>query len=204
MNPDESFAILILAAGASQRMGRPKQLLEVAGQPMIQIAVGAALATAAHPVIVVLGANHEETARALSPSKVHCTVNPNWREGMGASLRHGMQTLTQLAPDCAAVIVMLADQPGLGPAHLAQLVDRHRASRRPVVATDIQGLVQPPALFARQWFPRLAASSGDRGARALLQDAAAEIETVRLDALVDIDTPEDYRRFVQGQSEKAT
>lgn len=178
-------------------MGVPKQLLPVQGQTMVRRAAELARQATAGPVIVVLGANAEQVGEALEGLDVERTTNPDWEEGMGTSLRHGMSRLAAIAPACSAALVLLADQPGIQAVHLAALIERHARFPKHIIASEHHGVTQPPVLFPKTWFARLAALSGDRGAKAILRDAGPQMQRVPLPTLDDVDTPEDYDAFIK-------
>jgi molybdenum cofactor cytidylyltransferase len=183
---------LILAAGASTRMGRPKQLLEIEGRPLVVRAVEAALASPSWPVVVVLGANAEAIRPVLAGLPVLVTENAAWPEGMAASIRAGTETLQQFSRHLDAALVALCDQPAFSTATIAQLIDAQRATGRSIVAARYSGRLGAPALFLRRHFSTLASLTGEEGARALLNGDPAEITAVDLPELAfDLDTPAD-------------
>src|SRR5690348_15246469 len=102
-------AILILAAGNSIRMGTPKQLLDVGGQPLVRHAAGIALESGCGPVAVILGANEAAIAPALAGLPVEIVYNPRWPEGMGTSIQAGLKS--EKARGADGIIIFLADQP---------------------------------------------------------------------------------------------
>lgn len=187
------FGAVILAAGASTRMGTPKQLLELGGQPLLVRAVEAALASPAWPVVVVVGANAETIRPALARLPVLVTENPAWTEGMAASIRAGVTTLRQFSRALDAALIALCDQPAFSADTIAQLVAAHRATGRSIVAARYSGRNGAPALFAREHFATLTALTGEEGARALLNGDASRVAPVELPALaLDLDTPADF------------
>jgi molybdenum cofactor cytidylyltransferase len=190
--------LLLLAAGASRRMGRPKQLLPVAGQPLLRHAAGQALAAPVSPIFVVLGAQAAEIAPCLDGLALRIAVNSDWAEGLGSSVRTGLQALLADTPGLPAVIIALADQPDCPAAHYARLIAAHRETGRGIVASIADGTPRPPVLFTAEWFPRLLALEGDAGARNLLQEQRAVLATVPLATATDLDTPDDYDRFRRG------
>jgi len=187
------FGVAILAAGASTRMGTPKQLLDVGGRPLLVRAVEAALASAAWPVVVVLGAHAEKIRPLLAPYPVLVTENSAWSEGMAASIRAGVTTLQQFSRHLDAALIALCDQPAFSAATIAQLVAAQRSSGRSIVAARYAGRQGAPAMFLREHFPTLTALTGEEGARALLNDQPALVTPVDLPGLaLDLDTPEDF------------
>jgi molybdenum cofactor cytidylyltransferase len=186
------FGAVILAAGPSTRMGAPKQLLELEGQPLLVHAVNAALASPAWPVVVVLGANAEKIRPVLAQLPVLVTENAAWAEGMAASLRAGVTTLQQFSRRLDAALIALCDQPAFSAATIVQLITAQRTTGKSIVASRYAGRNGAPALFLREHFPTLTALTGEEGARALLNDHPERVATVDLPALaLDLDTPAD-------------
>jgi len=187
------FGVMVLAAGASARMGTPKQLLPVHGRPLVAHTVAAALASEGWPVVVVLGAHAEKIRPALARVPVLFAENPAWAEGLASSIRAGMGTMQQFSRRLDAVLVALGDQPAFSADVIARLVAGQRSGGRSIVAARYRGRQGAPALFLREHFPALAALIGEEGARSLLNDDPSRITAVDLPALgVDLDTPEDY------------
>jgi molybdenum cofactor cytidylyltransferase len=187
------FGAVILAAGASTRMGTPKQLLELEGKPLVVRAVEAALASPAWPVVVVLGAHEEQIRPGLARLPVLIAENAAWSEGMASSIRTGVMTLGQFSRAIDAVVIALCDQPAFSAAVIAQLVAAQRTTGRSIVAAHYHGRNGAPALFMREHFPALTALTGEEGARALLNGDPSQIATVDLPALaLDLDTPGDF------------
>lgn len=194
MNPPSfRFGLIILAAGPSSRMGQPKQLLPLAGQPLLLRVVDAALASAAWPVVVVLGAEAEKIRPLLTRRPVLVAENPAWAEGMASSVRTGIAMLQQFSRSLDAALITLCDQPAFSADVIARLVQRQRATGRSIVAAHYNGRNAAPALFLRQHFPALAALTGEEGARALLNAHPELVAVENLPELaVDLDTPADY------------
>ncbi len=187
------FGAVILAAGSSARMGSPKQLLELAGKPLLVRAVEAALASPAWPVVVVLGAQAEKIRPVLARLPVLITENPAWAEGMAASIRAGVTTLRQFSRALDGALIALCDQPAFSADTIAQLVAAQQATGRSIVAARYSGRQGAPALFLREHFPTLVALTGEEGARVLLNDTPDRVAAVDLPALaLDLDTPEDF------------
>lgn len=187
------FGAVILAAGASTRMGTPKQLLPLDGQPLLSRVVEAALASAAWPVVVVLGANAELIRPVLARHPILIVENPAWAEGMAASIRTGVTTLRQFSRALDAAIVTLCDQPAFSADVIAQLVATQHATGRSIVAAHYAGRNGAPALFLREHFATLTSLTGEEGARSLLNGDTTAVATVDLPQLAqDLDTPAHY------------
>lgn len=186
------FGVVILAAGASSRMGTPKQLLPVEGKPLLVRAVEAALGSAAWPVVVVLGANAELIRPVLARLPVLVTENAAWAEGMAASIRAGVTTLQQFSRSLDGALIALCDQPAFSTDTITRLVEAHHTTGRSIVAAHYAGRRGAPALFLRQHFAALIALTGEEGARALLHGDPAAVASVDLPTLaLDLDTPAD-------------
>ena len=191
--PTFRFGAVILAAGASTRMGAPKQLLALEGRPLVVRAVEAALASPAWPVVVVLGAHAEKIRPVLARLPVLIAESPVWAEGMAASIRAGVTTLRQFSRALDGALVALCDQPAFSADTIAQLVAAQRTTGRSIVAARYGGRHGAPALFLRGHFETLVHLTGEEGARALLNGDPARVASVDLPALaLDLDTPADY------------
>ena len=194
--PAFRFGLVLLAAGASRRMGKPKQLIEIGGQPLVVRAAEAALASAAWPVVVVLGANAEKIRPLLARLPVLVAENPAWTEGMASSLRAGVDTLRMFSRALDGALVAVADQPAFSADVIARLVAVRGATGQSIVAARYAGRLGVPVLFGQVHFAALAALTGEDGARHFLAEHAGETAAVDLPELaVDLDTPEDVARL---------
>jgi molybdenum cofactor cytidylyltransferase len=177
-------------------MGEPKQLIEIGGKALVVRVAEAALASAAWPVVVVLGANAEKIRPLLARLPVLVAENPTWGEGMASSLRAGVSTLRTFSRALDGALVAVADQPAFSAEAITRLVDEQRKTGRSIVAARYAGRLGVPALFRREHFAALAALTGEEGARHFLAAHAAEAAAVDLPELaVDLDTPEDVARL---------
>lgn len=186
--------VVLLAAGGSTRMGRPKQLLPLEGKPLIVRAAEAALASPAWPIVVVLGAQADAIRLALARLPVLIAENPTWAEGMASSLRAGLGVLDAFSTQVDAALFALCDQPAFSADTIRQLIAAQRDTGRSIVAARYGGHLGAPALFVRSHFHALTTLTGDQGARQLLVNAPPEtVAVVELPELaVDLDTPADY------------
>ena len=185
-------AAVILAAGGSARMGEPKQLLVLQGQPMVRRVTGAVCAAGLAQVVVVVGAHAQSVKEAIFDLDVDLVVNSAWREGMGTSVRAGIRTLS---PEIQAALLVLADQPALSPNLLQALVARYRITRARIVAPFYQGRRGNPVLFDRALFPELLSIEGDQGGREVVArygDAVERVEIQDPRAFMDVDTRQDF------------
>ncbi|WP_345223516.1 nucleotidyltransferase family protein [Hymenobacter koreensis] len=203
MNPRPApVAALLLAAGASTRMGRPKQLLPYQGRTLVRHAAETALAAGCAPVVVVTGALHDELAAELRGLPVRLVQNKVWAAGMGTSIGVGVQAVEELAPDAAAVLLLLSDQPLVTTDFLRQLLQAWQQSGLPV-ATGYADTVGVPAVFGRMVWPQLLALPAEAGAKPLLQRLGDELGVVLFAAAAtDVDTPEQYAALLAHAPQK--
>lgn len=189
---------ILLAAGASIRMGQPKQLIPIAGQPLVVRAVEAMLATPLWPIVVVVGAHAEKIRPLLARYPVLTIENPAWSEGMASSLRTGIATVQQFSRGVDAALIALCDQPAFSAHAVEMLLDAARRSQADVVASHYNNRLGSPVIFRRNRFGALIALTGDEGGRALLNDAAHPAVAVDLPELgLDLDRPEDLAAWEQ-------
>jgi molybdenum cofactor cytidylyltransferase len=195
------IAAIVLAAGGSVRMGQPKQLLPISGQPMVRRVTEAVCTSGLAQVVVVLGAHSDAVRKALAGMPVDIVLNEQWTVGLSTSMRLGIGALR---PDIQAVLMVLADQPTLTRDLLQTLVARYRATAAPVVVPFFQGKRGNPVLFDRALFPELLAVQGDQGGRMLLVHYQQQMERVETDdpaVVIDIDTRQDYERATEQRPE---
>jgi molybdenum cofactor cytidylyltransferase len=187
---------VVLAAGASSRLGRPKQLMLHEGVPLVVRAARTALATGADPVVVVLGANAEAVRATLSAIPVTSVGNPEWCHGIGTSVATGVRVIISCAPSVAGILVMLTDQPLVGDAALGRLMDAWSDSdRHSIAAAAYANTIGVPAVFGRGHFDALCSLPPAAGAARLLRQANARVRRVAMpEAALDIDTPDDLER----------
>lgn len=183
--------LILLAAGASTRLGQSKQLLPFRGRSLLRHAAETALATSCRPVVVVLGASAELLRTQLAGLPLQTVFNPLWSEGVASSIRAGLETLT-----ADAVLFTLCDQPLVTSEMLERIINRHRRGGAEIVASEYNGTIGVPALFSRSYFPDLAALKGDAGAKRILLQVPARVARVPLpEAAFDVDRPEQTARL---------
>lgn len=192
MQQKRMVGVVILAAGESARMGEPKQLLSYHGKTLLRHAIETAQALPDAPILVVLGAHFAQVRPELDGLRVLVAENVDWQEGMGTSLRVGLNALRTLYPETGAALFLLCDQPHITTALLEGLVTAWRDGA-PIAACAYAGKLGVPALFDASLFPELLALHGDEGARTLLKRYAAQVAAFPFpEGLVDVDTPADY------------
>jgi len=188
------IAALVLAAGRAVRMGSPKLLLPVGGEALLARVLRAARASRCDDVLVVVGAGADEITAAAREAGARAVLNPRYAEGMGTSVAAGIAALPD---ECEAVVVLLGDQPFVGPEIINALIDAHRDTGRPLVASRYGTVRGAPMLIGRDLFDEARALDGDVGARVLLRghpDLLAEVDVGEGPASWDVDTPDDLER----------
>lgn len=196
MSHGGAIGIVLLAAGEASRYGAPKQLLVIDGEPMARRMARAALDVSPW-VTVVAGAHGEAVEHALRGVAVETAFHDRWVDGMGSSLAFGVRQLRRRHGALDAIVICLADQPAIGATHLRALVAASEAEPASIVASaygdDVLGA---PCLFPSRYFAELEALDGTDGARRLLLRHAGDVRGVPMpEARIDIDTPQDYRRW---------
>jgi molybdenum cofactor cytidylyltransferase len=190
----ESVAGVILAAGASRRLGRSKQLLLWRGKPFIFHVARTALDAGLAPVAVVTGAEADDVRAALAGAPVEIVHNPHWAEGQSTSVRAGLQALP---PQATAAVFLLADQPHIPVELVRALIERHAQTHTPIVAPMVEGKRGNPVLFDRAVFPDLMSLQGDAGGRQVFSRyAIAAVLWNDPKLLLDVDTLKDYERLL--------
>lgn len=191
--------ILILAAGASTRMGKPKQQLGYQNATLLQHTVQTALAIKNAVVLVVLGANYELIEPDMAALPVKIVNNENWEQGMASSIKAGIMALKESFPGVQGVLLMLCDQPFVHAALLEQLINACQDSNKAIAACTYQNTYGAPVLFGKLYFDELLNLQGEQGAKPLLLKHNDRIKSIFFaQGKIDIDTPHDYKNLLQA------
>ena len=187
------ISAVILAAGRSQRMGSPKLLLDLSGRTLLHRVVENTRASRCEEIVIVLGAEAERVQAEAQGPGVRFVTNERYGEGMGGSLAVGIGAL---APSCEAAVVLLGDQPFVGPAAIDALIAAYRQTGKPIVASRYGKVTGAPTLIGRRLFLEARGLEGDMGGRSLMRRYPELVVEVPLpDAVaVDVDTPQDLER----------
>jgi molybdenum cofactor cytidylyltransferase len=195
------IAAVVLSAGESSRMGRPKALLPIEGETFIGRIVGSLKRTQVGKILVVLGHNAGPLAAAIRALPVEILINPNYQLGQLSSLQVAVRTLLP-DPDCDGMLVHLVDHPYIDASLVDRMIRQFYESKKDIVVPRCRGKRGHPVLFSRRLFGELLDAPMDQGAKAVVNahgDATLEIETDDEGITVDIDTPELYRQHVKGE-----
>ena len=187
---------IVLAAGTSTRMGTNKLLLELDGTTVLRRVVTRTLDAGLDPVVVVLGHEADKARELLQLLPARTIVNPDYQEGMNASLAAGLRALP---PGVAGAVVVLADMPLVTRDMIAAVLDRYRRSGARLVVSEYGGRPAPPVLYDRSLFAELMAEPGDGMGRSVVSRHRAEAIVVQwpVAALQDLDVPDDYVRITR-------
>ena len=189
----ERIAGIVLAAGASQRFGQPKQLLSWRGKALVRHVVETAITAGLDPVVVVGGEATDQLRLILADLPAQLVNNPEWEMGQSTSLRAGLMALPQA---CGGAVFLLADQPHIPTALVRTLVEVHAAGLAPLVAPQAAGRRANPVLFDQQTFPDLLALQGDVGGRVIFSKYPVSwVPWHDASILLDVDTPEDFLKL---------
>lgn len=190
-----SLHVIVLAAGASSRLGQPKQLVRIGGRPALHRVVSSATSLAGHSVTVVIGSHAQDLSRLLAHSPASVIVNRHWEEGMASSIRCGLGALPAA---CDAVLILLGDQVAVTSDDLKRLAAAWSDQEGSIAAATYEQRVGVPAIFPRIFFSELAELRGDQGARRILERNSYRLIRVPMpNAAIDLDTPDDLAALTQ-------
>lgn len=192
---------IILAAGMGSRMGRTKQLVQLAGRPMLAHVLENCCKTALSPLVLVLGHGADQIQEQLPPKHLASTTiifNPDYASGMASSVGTGLKALNQLRPDAPGALFVLGDQPTVGPEIITSILTAARGRKETILIPRFNGRQGNPVYFGRAFFPELSALSGDRGGRALFArhpEALTHVDIPSEDICLDLDSPADLNQI---------
>lgn len=192
-----NIAVLILAAGASSRMGSPKQLLKWGTSTLLGHSIQTVLESQASSGVVVLGAHYKQVKQSIDQFPVTILNNTDWKQGLGKSIACGVLYIMKHLPETEGVLVVLADQPFVDTAHVNTLIESFKPNKKEIIATAYgEGKQGVPVLFDKMYFKMLVKLNDDGGAKRLLKPYNEHVHGVKPPSEnLDIDDPEDYKRF---------
>jgi molybdenum cofactor cytidylyltransferase len=192
VNETRKIGGILLAAGGSKRLGRPKQFLQLDGKTLLLRAAESMAASICDPIIAVLGGERERAEREIAGVRLKVCFNEDWESGMSSSIKVGLKKLLSMEANIDAVIISLCDQPFVNSDAIDRLAAKFLETGKHMVAARYDGVAGVPALFSRVMFDKLSLLEGDKGARDMLRDPNVSIETIEIEeAAVDIDTRDD-------------
>jgi molybdenum cofactor cytidylyltransferase len=194
----EHACVVILAAGKSNRLGSPKQLLDYKGRSLLQHAAEAAVGTGLHPVLVITGARAEMMEKELNNYPVQLIFNKDWEEGMASSIRCGVNAAIQLNPKTDGILCMVCDQPFADTQLLNELIAKQKESGMPIAACVYDEVIGTPAIYHKSIFPELLSLKGDIGAKKIINGHKESVATISFNSgKTDIDTASDYQNLLK-------
>lgn len=191
----QKTAILILAAGSSSRMGKPKQLLPYKNTTLLGNAIEQAQKSSANAMFCVLGANAKIIKTSIEKHQIETIYNPNYKDGLSSSIVTGIDYLSTKNFD--AVLIMLADQPNVDSKYLNELIKTFEENLSKIISSSYNENLGVPAIFPKKYFVELLKLKGDKGAKDLLKKYQTEIITMKPFDLIDIDTKKDYQNLIK-------
>lgn len=194
--------VIILAAGASNRLGYPKQLVKFKEKPLLQHVIDVADSVGFDKNILVLGAQAEEIQKGIELRDFEIIINENWEEGVGSSLSKGISEALNRENKLDHVLILLSDQPLVTKEKIQELLQVHQGSNTPATFAEYEGATGVPAIFSRLLFSDLKKLKGDQGAKKLLFNNNLQFETVKFEnGNFDVDTAEDVELLKQMEEE---
>lgn len=194
-NPN--IGIVILAAGASTRMGTPKQLLRYQERSLLRHTIEVAIASVCQPIVVVLGAYAQLIRPEISQLPVQIVENLQWNQGMSSSIKVGIQALKTSYPEVEAVILTLCDQPFISTEIINQLALAYHFANQPIIACEYAETLGVPALFSDRLFSELMTLTAGEGAKQIIKKHSEEVFSISFpEGATDIDTPKEYALLV--------
>ena len=189
--------IILLAAGTSSRLGKPKQLLEFNDTTLLQNAIVQAKSLPNSFVLVVTGAYKESIAYEVSKTDVQSIHNRNWESGMASSIVIGLLKLEELKPTIDSCIISVCDQPHISTAIFKDLINNYNESGKGIVASNYSDTLGVPVLFDRKYFEELKKLKGNEGAKKIIQLHQTDVATIAFEkGAIDIDSIEDYNKLI--------
>lgn len=193
------LAIIILAAGKSNRLGSPKQLLKYKDKGLLQNTIEVALAVNISPVLVITGANASVIEAELLTYQVKPVFNENWENGMASSLKCGLDFAEQIVPDLDGVLLMVCDQPFVDEVLIKNLIEKQKETGKAITACSYEEVTGIPAIFHKTIFPELKMLEGDNGAKNIIRNNKDKLVTFPFKlGKIDIDTKLDYENLLNA------
>lgn len=187
--------VILLAAGASSRLGRPKQLLKFQEETLLSKTIKSAQQVISGPIIVVLGSQSERIQSSLMVDGVTWLKNNKWESGMASSLREGLNYLIE-NENPQQILLLLSDQPFVDPELILQLMTEKEDSAKGIAACSYADTIGVPAIFDQKYFSELVQLQGDQGAKKVIKNHLDDLQQIPFElGGIDIDTPGDWDRF---------
>ena len=188
----ENTGVVILAAGASVRLGQAKQLIEFQGRPLLEYVIDQFEEIAITTRILVLGAFADLIQESVITGKFDMVINENWQEGMASTIRKGLESALSKDDKLEHILFVLSDQPFVTKALFEKLLQMHTGGNKAITACKYQNVMGAPAVFSKSLFPELLSLQGTLGAGSLIKRYPDQVAVFPFEqGAIDIDTPED-------------
>lgn len=201
MAKKSEIGLIILAAGASVRMGKSKQSLDFEGKTLLQRTIQTALDSECRPIVVILGSQIDVLKNEIKNFDVQIVENADWEKGMSSSIKTGLEKILEINNRISGVVIMVCDQPFVSAELINRLVKDYRETENLIVASRYSETLGVPALFSSRIFPRLLTLENEGGAKKIIEQFQNETVAVPFEkGDIDIDTPDDYLKLCSRKS----
>lgn len=194
----QTIGIIVLAAGASTRLGSPKQLLVYRDKTLLRHTVEEAIHAGVAATVVVLGADAPQLSKEINDLAAIIVQNEAWATGMSSSIRKGLKALTDQHTHLEGAVIMMCDQPFVTAGLLKELISTYKQTGKPIVISHYGEAMGPPAFFHHSFFKQLIELQGDEGAKKIVQQHRHKLSFVNFpQGKIDIDSKADYEKLLQ-------
>lgn len=201
MTLSNKTSAVILAAGSSSRLGRPKQLVRFRKKTLLQHVIDIVTPFEFSSSVLVLGAYSDDILNVVSTETINVVINEDWPEGIASSIRAGIEESLKLNPQLENIMFLLSDQPFVSTQLIEELIKRHAETDQKITASSYNDNVGVPAIFPKFFFPKLKKLKGDRGAKKIIVQHPEEVTILHFElGHLDVDTPEDYEALLYIKS----
>lgn len=198
MNSKAKIGVVILAGGASKRLGKPKQLLKYEKKPLLQHVIDVSNNLPCYPKVLVLGAYAKQIESEIDKHNFKIQLNPSWEKGMSTSIASGIKKCLELEPSLNGILFLLTDQPYVTEEILEKLLKKYQVGNSSITGSRYKETVGVPSIFDRRHFPELLDLTEDQGARKLIRKYPEEVASIEFEmGSLDIDTQDDYEKLLK-------
>lgn len=199
MKSDCKIAAILLAAGNSERLGRPKQLLKFGDEYLINLIIKQIELSVTDVVVVVLGAYEPEIRKAIRCERSKTEFNSDWSKGIGTSIKYGLEIVMKKYPDLSGVLFAVVDQPALSKEHIDVLIMNHKSIPERIIASKYEDTIGIPALFGSRYYDEILKIGDNEGCKSLIKTHIENVIAVDFpEGAVDIDTEADLMNIKQS------
>ncbi len=175
---EKDTALILLAAGASKRLGKPKQLLKLGENFLINHIIGVMNRSAGSRIYVVLGAYADDIKQVLTGDNINVVFNPDWEKGLGSTIKTGLRAAINHTENLDSVVFLTVDQIELAPGNIDNLIELRKKTFADIVASEYDNTTGIPALFSKKFFPEILSLPDSQGCNSIIKkysDIAAAV-----------------------------